>query len=386
MVNNIRRRVFEILEVANIGDSTSRVFDIALAGLILLNVVGVIVPTTGALSAGEQRFWNMLEPVSIGLFTLEYLLRLWSCAEDGSGRYRGAARGRLRYLLTPLMILDLLAILPYYLGFSARMDLRFLRLFRLVSILKITHYSPALTIMATVVKREGKTLIAAFVLLGVLLFSTSTVIYFLERDAQPGAFASILHAMWWGMATLTTVGYGDIVPLTAEGKVFGVFVMFIGIGVFAIPTGILVSGFYHEIKRKDFHATWNMVARVPSFSRLDALEVSRIADLLHLRTAMPDETIFRKGDPADCMYFIVAGEIEVDLGSRQVRLSGGDFFGEVSLLYKTPRTATVKARTFVELLQLDGRDLEAMLETNEVLSGRIMFEAEKRSEQPYEPE
>lgn len=386
MLNNIRTRVFEILDVANIGDRASRVFDIALAGLILANVVGVIVPTTGELSAGEQQFWSLLERVSIGLFTIEFLLRLWSCTEDGSGRYRAAARGRLRYLLTPLMVLDLLAILPYYLGFSARMDLRFLRLFRLVSILKITHYSPALTIMATVVKREGKTLIAAFLLLAVLLFSTSTFIYFLERDAQPGAFASILHAMWWGMATLTTVGYGDIVPLTAGGKVFGVFVMFIGIGVFAIPTGILVSGFYHEIKRKDFHATWNMVARVPSFSRLDALEVSRIADLLHLRTAMPDETIFRKGDSADCMYFIVAGEIEVDLGARQVHLSGGDFFGEVSLLYKTPRTATVKARTFVELLQLDGRDLEAMLETNEVLSGRIMFEAEKRSEQPYEPQ
>jgi voltage-gated potassium channel len=386
MLNNIRRRVFEILDVANIGDRASRVFDIALAGLILANVVGVIVPTTRELSAGEQQFWSLLERVSIGLFTLEFLLRLWSCTEDGSGRYRATARGRLRYLLTPLMVLDLLAILPYYLGFSARMDLRFLRLFRLVSILKITQYSPALTIMATVVKREGKTLIAAFLLLAVLLFSTSTVIYFLERDAQPGAFASILHAMWWGMATLTTVGYGDIVPLTAGGKVFGVFVMFIGIGVFAIPTGILVSGFYHEIKRKDFHATWNMVARVPSFSRLDALEVSRIADLLHVRTAMPDETIFRKGDPVDCMYFIVAGEIEVDLGARQVHLSGGDFFGEVSLLYKTRRTASVKARTYVELLQLDGRDLEAMLETNEVLSGRIMFEAEKRSEQPYEPE
>lgn len=386
MVNNIRRRVFEILDVANIGDRASRVFDIALAGLILSNVVGVIVPTTGELSAGEQRFWSLLERASIGLFTLEYLLRVWSCTEDATGRFRGAARGRLRYLLTPLMVLDLLAILPYYLGFSARMDLRFLRLFRLVSILKITHYSPALTIMATVVKREGKTLIVAFLLLGVLLFSTSTVIYFLERDAQPGVFGSILHAMWWGMATLTTVGYGDIVPLTAGGKVFGVFVMFIGIGVFAIPTGILVSGFYHEIKRKDFHATWNMVARVPSFSRLDALEVSRIADLLRLHTAMPDEILFRKGDPADCMYFIVAGEIEVDLGARQVHLSGGDFFGEVSLLYKTRRTASVKARTFVELLQLDGRDLEAMLETNEVLSGRIMFEAEKRSEQPYEPE
>ena len=154
--------------------------------------------------------------------------------------------------------------------------------------------------------------------------------------------------------------------------------MFVGIGMFAVPTGILVSGYVQEIKRKDFIATWNLVARVPSFSRLNAMEVANITDLLRLHTAMPKEVIFHHQDAADSMYFIVAGEVEVDLGTETRRLHGGDFFGEVALLYKTRRTATVTASTFTELLRLDARDFETLLESNSALRGKITAAAEQR--------
>jgi len=374
----IKKRTYKILNAADHRDVPSRVFDIFLISLILLNVAAFILASVNSWHADYKDAFELVKNASIIIFAVEYALRIWSCPDHPSGLYCQPVSGRLRYLVTPLMMTDLLAILPFLLGLPPAIDLRFLRMFRLLSILRITHHSPALGILATVLKRESKTLVVVFMLIIVLLFFASTLIYYIERATQPDAFASIPRAMWWGMATLTTVGYGDVVPLSVAGKVFGVLVMFIGVGMFAIPTGILVAGFAQEIKRKDFVVTWKLVARVPSFSRLNALEISHISDLLRLHTAMPNEIIFHEGDLADSMYFIVAGEVEVDLEKQPIQLTGGDFFGEVSLLYKQRRTATVRAKTFVELLRLDVRDFETLLESNRVLREKITTEAEER--------
>jgi voltage-gated potassium channel len=219
----------------------------------------------------------------------------------------------------------------------------------------------------------------------VLLTLASTIIYYIERQTQPEAFSSIPKAMWWGMATLTTVGYGDVVPHSATGRVFGIVVMFIGIGMFAVPTGIIVSGFSQEIKRKDFIVTWNLVAHVPSFSQLDAVQIAHICELLRVRTAMLDEVIFREGDEADSMYFIVSGKVEIESKPQSVHLAAGEFFGEFSLIYKRRRTATVIARSFAELLRLDARDFEALLETNQELRERIRAQAEAVRAKVQEP-
>ncbi len=378
MKSALRNRTYEILNAAKHSDVPSRAFDIFLICLILLNVAAFMLASVAPLSVRYKDILELVNNTSIIAFSIEYALRIWSCPEQPSGLYRNPVSGRLRYLVTPLMITDLLAILPFWLGLPPTFDLRFLRIFRLLSVLRITHHSPALGILASVLKRESKTLVAVFMLMFVLLFFASTMIYYIERTAQPVAFSSIPKAMWWGMATLTTVGYGDMVPHSVAGKVFGVLVMFIGIGMFAIPTGILVAGFAQEIKRKDFIVTWELVARVPSFSRLDAVEIARISDLLRLHTAMPDEVIFKRDDVADSMYFIVAGEVEVDLEKKTTRLTGGDFFGEVSLLYRKRRTATVTAKTFVELLKLEARDFETLLESNQVLREKITTEAAER--------
>lgn len=276
------------------------------------------------------------------------------------------------------MLIDLLVIVPFWIGISGKADFRILRLFRLPEILRITHHSPVLGVMAIVLKRESKTLAAIFLIMAMLLFFSATAVYYLEHESQPDSFSSIPHAMWWAMSTLSTVGYGDVLPQGVAGKVFAMFVMFIGIGMFAVPTGILVSSFSQEMKRKDFIVIWKLVAQVPYFSRLNALEIAAISDLLRLHTAMQGEVIFHRGEVADSMYFIVAGEMEVKLDKETVRLNGGDFFGEVSLLYRTSRTATVAAKTVTELLRLEARDFETLLESNQTLREKIISQAETR--------
>jgi voltage-gated potassium channel len=276
------------------------------------------------------------------------------------------------------MLADLLALFPFYISLFPVLDLRILRLLRLLVMLRLTHYSDALHVLATIVRRESKTFTAIFLVIVSLLLLVSYFIYLIERHAQPDAFSSIPEAMWWSISTLTTVGYGDVVPVTTMGKVFGMIVMLIGIGMFAIPTGILVSAFSQEMKRKDFVATWNLVAKVPLFSNLDAAEIANITELLHLRSVMPGEVIISKGEVAHRMYFIVAGEVEVDLANNPAILKEGDFFGELGVLYKIRRTANVTANSFVELLQLENRDLETLLEANPKLGERITQKASMR--------
>ena len=141
-------------------------------------------------------------------------------------------------------------------------------------------------------------------IIAILLVFSSSIIYLLEKDAQPEAFGSIPEAMWWGLATLTTVGYGDIAPISAGGKVFGAFVMVLGIGMFALPAGILATAFSNEIRKREFVVTWNMVASVPFFSRLDAPRIAEIVDLLELSVLPAHATIIERGSKADAMYFL----------------------------------------------------------------------------------
>jgi voltage-gated potassium channel len=380
-MKTIRKRILQIIETARYDDSQSRAFDLFLAVLIVLNIVAVIVQSS---AAGENArlasHLNGFRTFSILLFTIEYLLRLWTCIDHDSGRFADTVTGRLKFAVSPLMIMDLLAIAPFGLISSAAPDLRVLRIFRLIRVIRLTYYSQPLEIMVAVLRREWKTLLAFFFILSSLLLVAGTLMYFIERQAQPDNFGSIPHAIWWGMATLTTVGYGDVVPVTVVGKLFGALIMFIGIGMFALPTGILVSAFSNELKRKDFIATWNLVAQVPWFSQLNAVEIGAIVDMLHLFTAMPGQLIFEEGDEGDSMYFIVSGEVEVTIGGHSRLEQAGDFFGEIALLYHEKRSATVVAKTFVELLRLDARDIDTLLESNQEIKNQITREARRRRE------
>ena len=381
---SLREQIFRIVNVSDKKDFADRVVDWGILFLILINVIAALLESVDSVYFRFHQQFGLLKNISIALFTFEYLARVWSCSEQGSELYRNPFIGRLRYILTPLMLMDLLVILPFYLHFRTTFDFRFLRLFRFLSILQITRNSRSLQMLLTVIRRESQTLMVIFVVIAVLLVLISSIIYAIEHNTQSDNFASIPHAMWWTIATLSTVGYGDVVPQTMLGKVFGMVVMLIGIAMFAIPTGILVSSFYQEMKRKDFIATWDLVAQVPYFSQLSATEIGGIADLLRLHIARTGEVIFKEGDDPDSMYFIVSGEVEINKKGKLIEGKGGDFFGEIGVLYKTPRIAKVTAKTYVELLQLDIKDMEQFLESHPEFRKRILEEAEiRRSNPPF---
>lgn len=379
MEETAKARLYQILERGRPEDSISRVVDWALVLLIVANVVAAAAGTVEPLyERYEQAFW-VFEVISVAIFTVEYLCRLWVCTEHLSLSGDGPVKARLKFVLSPYSLIDLLAILPFYLGLIIpTADLRFLRVFRLLRLLKLARYSPALASLWQVLVNERRALAAALLIMVILLIISSTAIYHVERNVQPEKFGSIPAAMWWAMATLTTVGYGDVVPVTGLGRAIGGLVMILGLAMFALPVGIIASGFATEIRRRDFVVTWGMVARVPIFAKLDALSVSRITNLLRARVVAPDNTIFRRGDQPDAMYFIASGEAEVDLKPAPLRLREGDFFGEIALLRDTPRAATIRTVTQCRLLVLDKEDFKDLLEADGDLRQAIVEVAEQR--------
>ncbi len=233
------------------GDRVSRVFDIALVTLIGLNVLALSLETVDGIYLGRERAFRVFEIFSVVAFSIEYVLRVWSVTADE--RYRRPVTGRLRFMATPLAIVDVLAILPFYLPMVIPLDLRFLRavrLIRIVRLLKLGRYSRALQTIGSVLKaKREELLITAFVMFIFLLLGSAGV-YHAEHELQPEVFSSLPATLWWGVTTLSTVGYGDAVPMTHVGKFIGALVALLGIGMFALPTGILGAAFVEEMRRE----------------------------------------------------------------------------------------------------------------------------------------
>ncbi len=244
------------------------------------------------------------------------------------------------------MLIDLFAVLPFYFSWLVPMDLRVLRVLRLFRLLKLVRYSPALQTLGRVIADEYRALLGALLVILVLLLFASTAMYFLERGAQPDKFGSIPAAAWWALATLTTVGYGDIVPVTPLGKMLGGVVMLLGVGMIALPVAIIATGFSQESSRHQFVVTWSMVARVPLFAAMDESEIAEITKLLYTRNYLPGVPIVRAGDAGDAMYLIASGEAVVEIAANQhVVLKEGDFFGEMALLERRRHKHDVVAKT-----------------------------------------
>lgn len=247
MDQNLKNRIFGILEP---GDEDSKYFDPFIMGLIVLNVVAAVLETVDWIHDRYALIFSAFNVFSIAVFTVEYLLRLWSCTEDPN--FRDPVRGRLRFMVSPLAIIDLLAFLPFYLPLAFS-DLRFMRafrLFRLFRVLKLARYSESLQTFMDVLKLKREELGMMLFIIIILLVVTSSLMYQAEYKAQPDAFSSIPAAMWWGVVTLATVGYGDMFPITPTGKLIGSVVVILGIGLFALPTGILAAGFSEVLQRK----------------------------------------------------------------------------------------------------------------------------------------
>jgi voltage-gated potassium channel len=246
----LRRRVHEILEVVAPEDRAARLVNAFILGLIVANVAALILETVEPVYQLAPRAFRAFEVASVAIFSIEYLFRLWSCVEDP--RFARPVAGRLRFVFTPMALVDLCSILPFYLPL-VRVDARFvraLRLLRLFRIAKLGRYSTALQTLGRVARAKKEELVAALSLLVLLLVISSTLVYHAEHSAQPDKFSSIPAAMWWGIVTLATVGYGDVCPVTAIGKILGGVIAVLGIGLFALPTGILGAGFMDDLQRR----------------------------------------------------------------------------------------------------------------------------------------
>lgn len=246
-----KAKVFKALEVEDDDKGIERLINIALLILIVLNVITVILETVRGLDEEFHAGFRALEVFSVAVFSVEYGLRLWS--STSVPKYSSPIVGRLRFASTPLALIDLLAIAPFYLPWLVTLDLRFVRvvrLFRLLRSLKLARYSHALHTLGRVARAKKEELaITAFLGL-VLLILASSLMYYVEEEAQPTVFSSIPAAMWWAIVTLTTVGYGDIYPITPLGRALASGLAILGIGLFALPAGIMASGFAEELQRR----------------------------------------------------------------------------------------------------------------------------------------
>ena len=377
-----RVKVHDILEVGGDAHPAGRVVNIFLVTLIIANGVAFAAETVPSLYARFGPDFEAFNAFSVMVFTVEYALRLWSSVEIPLLHGLPHWRARLKFVMRPMMIIDLLAFLPWYLYLFVPLDLRalrVLRLFRLFRLLKLLRYSPALRTLQRVLANEYRALLGALLVMMMLLLFASSIVYFLERDARPDKFGSIPAAAWWGLSTLTTVGYGDIVPITPLGKVFGGVVMLFGLGMFALPIAILSAGFSQESARHEFVVTWSMVARVPLFNTLDAVEVAEVTKLLYTRLFQPGATIVPAGDPGGAMYFIGSGEATVCVvPGHPIKLNEGDFFGEMALLEHRRHKHAVIADTLCRVYVLDGEGLARLSLRHPEISAHIKDIAAKR--------
>jgi len=310
---------------------------------------------------------------------------LWGCwayfAFEWAVRLRHAARSQRLwfYALSGRGLVDAVGAIAVPLAAICGVEPKTAWLLAVLWVLKVVPGIPGLRQLRRVLVQESGPLLSVLVIFLMVLFLASVVVYFLERDVQPATFGSVPATMWWAVVTLTTVGYGDVVPITPFGRIVAALVMICGLGVFGLWTGILATGFAAETRRDNFLKTWDSVSKVPFFA---ALGPSAIADVTHMLRTMdlpPRTMIIRKGQTGDCMYFIAAGEVEVDLPGKKVQLGEGAFFGEMALLGNNLRSANITTTRLSKLLVLDLVDFRLLMARHPDLAQTIDAEAKRRA-------
>jgi len=248
----LKRRSYEILEKGQSDDLWSRRVDLFIIVLILLNILAVVLESVKWMKLEFGLLFDYVETFSIIIFTIEYLIRIWSITEKKE--YSGPFKGRLKYLFSFYSLVDLLAVVPAYIPMLAVVDsrvVRGIRMLRLFRILKLSRYNKAFVHIRNVIYQTKEELVISLFAVLTLLVISSSLMYFIENEVQPEAFSSIPATMWWGVATLTTVGYGDVYPVTGFGKFMAGIMAILGVGLFALPAGILANGFGTTIENSN---------------------------------------------------------------------------------------------------------------------------------------
>ena len=386
MAPTLRARVYALLRYA---DPTPAGRKVRMAELVVLAVglVAVIVLSMDQLDHDLRSVLRLVIWTVTFVFLGEYLLRLWVAPETPQHDQDTPIVARLRWGVSLPGLIHLLAIMPAFMFFGgyAITGTDAASVFAILWILKLGLHAPAFSTLARVVSNERAPIASVLILFAILLMMAATAAHMLERIRQPEQFGSLPGAMWWAVVTLTTTGYGDVVPLTPGGRMVGSLLMIAGIAVLALMTGILATGFAQEERRREYLRVWEQVARVPLFASLGVVTLSEIVGKLRTRYYPSRITVVRRGDAGDSMFFISSGEVEVRLpNGGSVRLGEGAFFGEMALLERQPRSASVATTRPTTLLVLYASDCYEIASHIPQLAEAVEVEAKRRREENLE--
>ena len=358
----------QLFVVATAGRNMTRPAYVAVAAGVVMMVLLTVDPAYEA----AHHWVDAVLWACLAFFVFEWAVRL---------RHAMAAQRGWAYALSFRGLVDGVAAAAIPIALALGANPKSVWLFGVFWMLKVVPGIPGLRQLRRVLVLESGPLLSVLVIFLMVLFLAAVAEYFLERDVQPAGFGSVPAALWWAIATLTTVGYGDVVPITPLGRMVAAFVMICGLGVFGLWTGILATGFAAETRRDNFLKTWESVSKVPFFA---ALGPAAIADVTHMLRTMdlPARTmIIKKGQAGDCMYFVANGEVEVDLPGKKVMLGEGAFFGEMALLGNNSRSANITTTRVSRLLVLDLVDFRLLKARHPDLAETIDAEARRRVEE-----
>jgi len=277
--SNLRRQLATIFEDEEPRSRITWLFDTALAVLIVVNVSCVILESVESIRQDLAVVFDLLEHAATAIFATEYVLRVWACVDLRQPSYRDPLWGRLRYMRSFFAVVDLVSVLPAIIGFFGAADLRVLRLLRLLRMLKLVRHSTTFGLLFAVLREERQSISALLFVLLLTVTIAGSLMFMIENERQPEVFTSIPVAMWWAIETLTTVGYGDIVPMTAAGRVIGGVVSIVGIGTLALFSGLITVGFLDQLRNyREQHAKPHLVIAENSIAIVQNFAVTEVKD------------------------------------------------------------------------------------------------------------
>lgn len=369
--HSLRRRTFDFIEPGPERGIWARGFEIFIVLLIILNVAAFVAETVPDIERDWGHWLTRFELASVAIFTIEYLTRLWTAPEFPFLARRPDWQARLKYAASPAMIVDALAILPFYLSMVFAIDLRVLRVLRLFRLLKLGRYSPALSTLIRVIANEQRALMGAVLLLVMAVLFSSTMMYYAEAEAQPDKFGTVPMAAWWAITTLTTVGYGDVTPITNVGRLIAGLTMIVGLCILALPVAIIASGFSQELAKRDFVVNWSLISRVPFLASLEPKEAGQVLPLLHAQSLSANVEIVGKGASADAMFIIASGIVHHYNETETLTFKSGQCFGIDEMLAENVHVGPFITACKTRVLKLHRDDFHKLEVANPSLAERL---------------
>lgn len=359
--------------------SRARLYRRIEGALVVIGLLAMVVMTATSLPENTRRLASAVLICVMVLFVLDAVVRIvLSQAISAHERLETEDGETARWVGTAWGALDVLSILPMAIAAPFYWTPGGAPLLASLWLLRFARYSRGGRILSTVILREREPILGVLLLFAMVLTGGAVLGYLAERNAQPAVFTSVGTSLWWAITTLTTTGYGDMVPVTPLGRMVGGAVMIGGLGTISLLAGILATGFAAELKRTEFLRSWDMISKVSFFENAGAATIADVASLLRPRDFPARSVVTRRGQPGDCMYFIVDGEVEILIEPTPVRLGPGAFFGEIAILTGAPRNATVITTRVTQLLTLDIADFRALAASRPELTDLIRKEADLR--------